>query len=269
MMRLTNLVDRRQLTECQCTTMQDDSLSDFKVLEPQSLMEGVAAELRTRIHAGRLKPGDRLVEWNLASHMGISRAPVREALRQLEFEGLVASRPRRGYVVRDHSPAELFEIYDLRSLLEPTLAREAARHVNPEQLGEIHAALDRMRMGAANNDVTAVVAADREFHASIGRMAHRPLTAQIFVLLNDQVRRFTLLMNQSYTDFGVLIAEHEAIVAAIAKGDGEQAANEMRVHLEDARQRLTTVLQVQETARLDSDAKTSADGGGRAFQSKR
>jgi DNA-binding GntR family transcriptional regulator len=259
MMRLPTLVDRRQLTERQCASMQDDSLSDLKVLEPQSLMEGVAAELRARIHAGRLKPGDRLVEWNLASHMGISRAPVREALRQLEFEGLVASRPRRGYVVRDHSPAELFEIHDLRALLEPTLAREAARHVNPAQLSEISEALDRMRIGAANNDVTAVVAADREFHAAIGRMAHRPLTAQIFVLLNDQVRRFTLLMSQSYTDFGLLIAEHEAIAAAIAAEEEDRAANEMRIHLEDARMRLTTVL--QETTPPDGDAESSTDQG--------
>jgi DNA-binding GntR family transcriptional regulator len=258
-MRATNLVDSRQNVSDRCAAMQDDSLSDYKVLEPQSLMAGVAAELRARIHSGRLKPGDRLVEWNLASHMGISRAPVREALRQLEFEGLVASRPRRGYVVRDHSPAELFEIYDLRALLEPTLARQAALHVNSAQLGDIHAALDRMRLGAANNDVTAVVAADREFHAVIGRMAQRPLTAHIFVLLNDQVRRFTLLMNQSYTDFGVLIAEHEAIVAAIAEGDAERAANEMRAHLEDARQRLTTVL--QETAPPEGDAGSSTDRG--------
>ena len=247
--------------------MQDDSLSDFKVLEPQSLMEGVAAELRTRINSGKLKPGDRLVEWSLASHMGISRAPVREALRQLEFEGLVASRPRRGYIVRDHSPAELFEIYDLRSLLEPTLAREAARHVNPKQLGEIFSALERMRVGAAANDVTAVVAADREFHAAIGRMANRPLTAQIFVMLNDQVRRFTLLMNQSYTDLGVLIAEHEAIVAAIAEGDDERASSEMREHLEDARRRLTTVL--QETISPNGDEETSEEGEGGTFQLKR
>lgn len=232
--------------------MRDNLVSDFMILEPQSLMEGVAAELRTRIHSGQLKPGDRLVEWNLASHMGISRAPVREALRQLEFEGLVSSRPRRGYVVRGLSPAELFEIHDLRALLEPTLAREAARHVNPEQLAAIYAARDKMREGAAAQDVTAVVAADRAFHAAIGRMAHRPLTSQIFVMLNDQIRRFTLLLNQSYTDFGSLIAEHDAIVAAIAAGNGDQAAGEMQAHLEDARQRLAKVF--GEGARTDQEA---------------
>ena len=113
---------------------------------------------------------------------------------------------------------------------------------------------------------TAVVAADREFHAAIGRMANRPLTAQIFVLLNDQVRRFTLLMNQSYTDFEVLIAEHEAIVAAIAERDEERASREMREHLEDARRRLTRVL--LETASPDGEAETPADGGARAFQAK-
>ncbi|MCA9877793.1 MAG: GntR family transcriptional regulator [Thermomicrobiales bacterium] len=229
-------------------------MADFKILEPQSLMEGVAAELRTRIHSGQLKPGDRLVEWNLASHMGISRAPVREALRQLEFEGLVSSRPRRGYVVRGLSPAELFEIYDLRSLLEPTLARAASQRVNPEQLAAIYAALDRMRAAAAARDVAAVVKADRAFHAAIGVMANRPLTSHIFVMLNDQVRRFTLLMNQSYSDFDSLLAEHEAIVAAIAAGDGERAAAEMTAHLEDARQRLARV--IGESERSDEDRET-------------
>src|SRR6185503_4537251 len=101
-------------------------MTGFRVLAPPSLTESVAAELRDGISAGRLKPGDRLVEADLASQMGISRAPVREALRQLEFEGLVEGRARRGYVVRAISASELIELYELRVLLEPVLARSAA-----------------------------------------------------------------------------------------------------------------------------------------------
>ena len=232
-------------------------MSDFKILEPQSLMESVAAELRTRIHNGQLSPGDRLVESSLATNMGISRAPVREALRQLEYEGLVASRPRRGYVVRGLSTAELYEIYDLRMLLEPMLASEAAKQVSPDGVAALRTALDNMGCAAAADDLAGVVEADREFHSAIRRMSQRPLTAQIFDLLNDQVRRFTELVNRSYSNFDELIDEHEAILGGIASGDEAQAAKAMWNHLDDARRRLTAMS--SDVSRLTVDGSGSYD----------
>jgi DNA-binding GntR family transcriptional regulator len=214
----------------------------FKVLAPPSLTESVAAELRDGIAAGRLKPGERLVEADLAARMGISRAPVREALRQLEFEGLVAGRARRGYIVRELSTAELIELYDLRVLLEPVLTRAAAERIGAEDLERLRATVEHMRHAAREQHWVDVVNSDRVFHAEIGRLAQRPLTAQIFEHLNEQVRRFTELMTTSYADIEQMADEHDLLLAALASGDADRAADEMRLHLEDARRRLALIL---------------------------
>lgn len=219
-----------------------NALSDFNVLAPPSLTESVANALRSGITAGRLKPGERLVEADLAARMQISRAPVREALRQLEFEGLVTGRPRRGYVVRELSPAELMEIYDLRVLVEPVLARAAAARISDGEVQRLQAIVGRMRRAAQEDRRTDVVLGDREFHAEIGRISHRPLTAQIFEHFSEHVRRFTELMMTSYTNLESMAAEHVLLIEALASGDPERAAREMQAHLEDARQRLTVIL---------------------------
>lgn len=217
-------------------------MTGFKVLTPTSLTESVAVQLRDGISSGRLKPGDRLVEADLASQMGISRAPVREALHQLEFEGLVEGRTRRGYVVRELSTAELLEIYDLRALLEPVLAQAAAARAGEEDLAVLRAIVDRMRGAARQGHWAEVINIDREFHAQIGRLANRPLTAQIFDHLNQQVRRFTALLSTSYTDIEQMVDEHDALFEALASGDPDRAADEMRLHLEDARRRLALIV---------------------------
>ncbi len=214
----------------------------FKVLAPPSLAESVVGELRDGISAGRLKPGDRLIEADLASSMGISRAPVREALRRLEFEGLVEGRARRGFVVRRLSTPELIELYDLRVLLEPVLARCAAACIDAEGSASLRAIVERMRQAARRGEWMDVVNCDREFHARVGQLANRPMTAQIFDHLNEQVRRFTALMVSSYTDIELMVDEHDVLLAALASGDPDRAADEMRLHLGDARRRLAAIV---------------------------
>lgn len=232
-------VDNRQFPTIR---NKDERLSDFNALAPPSLTESVANALRNRITAGQLKPGERLVEADLAARMQISRAPVREALRQLEFEGLVTGRPRRGYVVRELHPAELIEIYDLRVLVEPVLARAAAARIGDDDLRCLQAIVDRMRKAVQDDRSMDIVLGDREFHAEIGRISRRPLTAQIFEHFSEQVRRFTALMMTSYTNLQFMVDEHDVLIAALASGDPERAAREMQAHLEDARQRLTVIL---------------------------
>jgi len=211
----------------------------FEVLPPISLTDGVAAQIRDGIAAGRLKPGQRLVESEIASQMGISRAPVREALRQLEFEGLVEGRVRRGYAVRELSTDTLLEVYNLRALLEPVLARSASSRIGPDELALFQTLIDRMRESVRGDDWNEVVNVDREFHALIGRLSGLPLTAQIFDHLNEQVRRFTALMMSSYQEREQIVDEHNALLTALVSGEPERAAHEMRLHLDDARQRLS------------------------------
>ena len=183
-----------------------------------------------------------MVEADLAAQMGISRAPVREALRRLEFEGLVESRARRGYAVRGPSVDELHEVYDLRVLLEPVLARSAAARIGHDDLPALRGLVDRMREASRRDDWAEVVNADREFHALVGKLSGLPLTAQLFDHLNEQVRTFMALMRSSYEQTGQMADEHEVLLAALASGSPEQAEREMRLHLQDARQRLASIM---------------------------
>jgi DNA-binding GntR family transcriptional regulator len=217
-------------------------MATFEALLPQSLADRVAAEIRNGVSSGRLRPGERLVEADLATQMDISRAPVREALRRLEFEGLVERRIRRGYIVRELSIEGLHEIYDLRVLLEPLLAQYSAARIGHHDVLALRAVVNRMRVAAQRDDWTEVVNADREFHALVGKLSGRPLTAQIFECLNEQVRRFTALMRSSYWRIEEIADEHEDLVAAIASGNAQRAEQQMRSHLEDARRRLALIL---------------------------
>ena len=214
----------------------------FRVLAPESLNEKVAAQIRDAISAGRLAPGERLVEAGVAAEMGISRAPVREALRRLEFEGLLVARPRRGYVIRDLSVDALHEIYDLRVLLEPILARCAAERIQADDVPALGEVVERMRDAGRRDDWAEVVNADREFHMLVGKLSGRPLTAQVFEHLNEQVRTFMALLRGSYPHPGEMAVEHEDLLNAIASGDGERAERGMRSHLEDARRQLASTM---------------------------
>ena len=214
----------------------------FQVLAQESLTERVAAQIRDAISAGGLKPGERLVEADIAAEMGISRAPVREALRQLQFEGLVDVRPRRGYAIRGLSIGALNEIYDLRVLLEPILARAAAERIREEEVPVLSETVERMRAAGRQDNWAEVVSADREFHALVGKLSGRPLTAQIFEHLNEQVRTFMVLLRRSYHRTEQMADEHEALLAALASGDGDRAEREMRSHLEDARRQLASIM---------------------------
>jgi DNA-binding GntR family transcriptional regulator len=157
------------------------------------------------------------------------------------------------------SAAELSELYDLRVLLEPVLARSAAERITSDDLADLRRIVDCMHDAARNQQWADVAQADREFHVRVGRLSDRPLTAQIFDHLHEQVRRFTELMTISYTDIAQMADEHETLLAALASGDPERAAEEMRLHLNDARRRLTLILDACEAV---PSAAASDDGHG-------
>src|SRR4051794_15922744 len=137
------------------------------VREFRPLSEEAYDVLRAAILSGRLGPGARLVEADIARQMAISRSPVREAVRKLEREGMVEYKPRRGTVVVGLSRADVADAYQLRAHLEGYGARLAATRATDAQLSELAMFIERMRDCAVAGDLAALVAADVEFHRSL------------------------------------------------------------------------------------------------------
>ncbi len=192
------------------------------------------ARLIAEISAGALKPGDRLTETELAERLGISRTPVREAIRQLESDGLVTHVPRVGAAVRRLDYAEITELYEMRAVLEGTAARFAARAASEVELAELEAINDEMKRAA---DTPAMSEANRHFHAVLLNAARN----RFLVKAVQAVQTTLLILGPSTMEEGdraaEAVAEHERVLTALRTRDGDAAEAAMRAHI-DAAQRV-------------------------------
>ena len=183
------------------------------------------------IRTGRLKPGDRLVETELAAQLGISRTPVREAVRRLESDGLVVHQPRLGATVRKLDYLEITELYEMRGVLEGTAARLAARSASQIELEELDAINREMR---AATDVRQLYEANRQFHGVLLSAARN----RFLVKSVEAVQKTLLILGSSTLEESLraagAIEEHEAILAALRSRDGDAAEASMRAHIEAA-----------------------------------
>lgn len=184
------------------------------------------------IEAGVYKPGDRLVESELAERLGVSRTPVREALQRLETQSML-SRDGRSLIVASLDHNQLAELYAVRTELEGLAARLAARHATEEEIRvlQIMAEEDRALLGA---DPRALSRANKRFHKQIHLASHNRFLVQQLDLVH---RSMALMANTSFAAEGrdeVALAEHEAIVAAIAARDGDAAYAALRAHISKA-----------------------------------
>lgn len=190
------------------------------------------ARLLAEIRAGSLRPGDRLTETELAARFGMSRTPVREAIRLLEAEGLVVHLPRVGASLRALDYAEVTELYEMRVVLEGTAARFAARAASEVELAELGSINEEM--AAAEGDVERLYQLNRQFHAALLDAAkNRFLVAAV-----GAIHKTMLILGPSTMEEGeraaTALAEHQAILAALAARDGMEAEAAMRRHIEGA-----------------------------------
>jgi DNA-binding GntR family transcriptional regulator len=202
------------------------------VKSPDALQGRDAYErLVSAIRDGGLKPGDRLVETELAQRLGISRTPIREAIRQLESDGLVAHQPRIGTTVRVLDYAEITELYEMRAVLEGTAARFAARAASPVELGELQAINEEM---AAARDVERAYQANRQFHTVILNAARN----RFLVKSVEAVQKTLLILGPSTMEESAratqAVTEHDALLDALRGRDEEAAEALMRAHIEAA-----------------------------------
>jgi DNA-binding GntR family transcriptional regulator len=206
-----------------------------KLSEHKPIRDEVFASLRDAILNGHFEPGQRLVEKELAKQMDISRTPIREALRKLELEGLVAYTPRKGVVVVGVSSQDALEIYTICAVLEGLAARLAASNRSEEELTDLKKILSEMKKCIEKNNINRLITLHANFHHSCARASKSPRLYQMITSLRDYVKNFTEI---SYYLPGRLRygwEEHQGIVEAIDKKDDDLAEYAARNHLMQAK----------------------------------
>jgi DNA-binding GntR family transcriptional regulator len=206
--------------------------------EGLSSSELVYRRLREDIITGRLAPGTRLVELNIAADFGVSRTPVREALKRLTAEKLVLSDPSRGVVVHAPDASEIEDVFVVREALDALAARLAAHRITPSELARLRVIVDAMRRAILSGRREQVILANQRFHDVIYAAAGNEMLARLASDLRDFVRRFTTLPFASPDRVEDVLAEHEAILEALVAHDPEAAEAASRRHLEAAREYL-------------------------------
>jgi DNA-binding GntR family transcriptional regulator len=186
-----------------------------------------------RIVSHEYPPGARLVETRIAQELGVSQAPVREALRDLEQLGCVVHEPFRGCSVRAFSADELLEAFPVRAALEALAARLAAEHISEDELLRLAELLDTMRAAARRGDAHDQSQANASFHATIVRAARNGTLERQWSFLEPFSRTY-MTVSQPGLDLLALSERHVPILDALRARDGDAAAEAMHRHLMDA-----------------------------------
>lgn len=209
--------------------------SDSEINEFLPLREVVFLTLRKAILKGELQPGERLMEIALANRLGVSRTPVREAIRMLEHEGLVVMKPRRGAQVAKITEQELNDVLEVRKSLEMLAANKACERMTEEDMKAMWETGAEFRKLALNPncDLTALTEADVAFHDTIYRGTRNRRLNQILANLREQMYRFRLEYLKDASIRESLVSEHEEIMKAVAGRDGELAAGLIGEHIDN------------------------------------
>lgn len=184
-----------------------------------------------RILSGEYPPGTRIKEHHLATELGVSQAPIREAIRDLEAMRFVESQPYRGARVREVSRDELAEIYPVRAALEEVAGRAAAVRMTAGQLATLDAELSAMRRAARAGDRDQQLARDARFHELIVEAAGNTTLHEVWTSLRIEARTLVSLLH-SDDDLVSIADTHQAIVDALRSGDATAAGTQMRRHIE-------------------------------------
>lgn len=212
--------------------MNEFNLGKLKLDDYKPLREIVFEHLRNSILSGDLKPGERLMELQLAEQLGVSRTPIREAIRKLELEGLVEMIPRKGAYVADLSVKDVLDVLEVRRFLEGLAARLAAERMVEDDINELHNILEKFDLALKKGDKEGLIELDNSFHDKIIQGSRNNKLIQIVQGLHEQVQRFRVIYFNEYTGHEDLMKYHKAILEAISNKDPEKAQTYAQTHVE-------------------------------------
>ena len=197
----------------------------------KSRSEVLRETIEEMIAVGTFAPGQHLDETELAARFGVSRTPIRETLIQLASMGLVVIRPRRGALVAELGPQQLVEMFEVMSELEAICARLGARRMTQAEQVALLAAHAACQEASAANDPDDYYYKNEAFHFAIYAGSHNQFLIEQARSLSRRLRPYRRLQLRVRDRLGASLAEHDAVVQAIVKGDGELAAQMMRAHV--------------------------------------
>jgi DNA-binding GntR family transcriptional regulator len=209
---------------------------------PATAQQHAVESLRAMILAGDLRPGQRVNQDQVAELVGLSVAPVREALRVLEQEGQVTYRPRRGYFVTELRAEDLTEIYELRRVLEERAARHTLPTLDEDAFERISLAARDCYDAAAADDVLGELEANRRFHFAILASPDQPQTMRLIRLLWESTEAYRAIYYNSPAERRHSIEAHDRIVAAMRAGDADLLIAELDAHRGRALEVLCAIL---------------------------
>lgn len=203
----------------------------FQKEDRSTLVVKVANQIREAIKSGKLKPGEHIIEGDLAMDMGISRFPIREAIRYLEKEGLVTTTPYKGAHVTELTEKDLEEIYSLRIVIEELAIRTLIKHLDSEKVKKLESVVTAMKQVAKNcRTIEEVIDVDLSFHRTICELAENRRLLELWLNLSHQLRAFIVLDDHLYGDDTPekTLETHYPVFEAIKKGDSDLAVNQMK-----------------------------------------
>jgi DNA-binding GntR family transcriptional regulator len=213
--------------------------------------EWVYRRLREMILTGELQPRTRLVELHLAEQFEVSRTPVREALKRLAAEQLVVADPMRGLIVHAPGPHEIEDVYRVRDALDALAVRLAAVRITPEAMIRLKLVLESMRDAIEHQRIDQVINANMTFHGVIYEAAGSVTLSRLATELSDFVRRFSSGAFSDPERANEVLREHEKILQALERHDGDAAAEASSAHLRTA-----------STYLVETGLRQQADGAG-------
>ncbi len=202
------------------------NLNDYKPLR-----EVIFNTLRQAIIIGELKPGERLMEVTLAEKMGVSRTPVREAIRKLELEGLVDMLPRKGAHVADLSVKDIMDVLEVRATLDGLATELCAAKITDEELEELKRVNAQFSVFVEKDNLQGSIKKDVEFHDIIYNASRNIKLIQLLNNLREQVQRYRIIFLKDYGSAKELIKEHNEIFEAVSKRDTNAARKAAQKHI--------------------------------------
>ena len=204
---------------------------EVKMDEFLPLRDVVFNTLRQAILRGELKPGERLMEIQLANKLGVSRTPIREAIRKLELEGLVLMIPRKGAEVAEITEKNMLDVLEVRRALEELAVKLACERITEEEIQELKEAADAFQKILSEKDITKIAEADEAFHDVIFKSTGNDRLIQLLNSLREQMYRYRLEYLKREEYHPQLLEEHQQIIDRITRKDQSEAAELIDRHI--------------------------------------
>lgn len=215
------------------------------------LRDVVFNTLRRAILTGQLKPGERLMEVHLANRLGVSRTPIREAIRKLELEGLVLMIPRRGAEVARITEKSLKDVLEVRRALDVLSAELACERITEEDTKRLWEAYQKFEKAAEEGDASVIAQADVAFHDIIVEAGGNLRLQQLVNNLSEQMYRYRFVYIQEKSRHDNLVAEHREIYESIASRDKERAAGAAQLHIDNQEKAIIQQIRMENESRLN------------------